>query len=403
MRFHYVASQPNGRIVEADVEAQGPSDVLAWMATQGLRPVSLKAVGGVQAKGIQGMFGQSITVEDQVFLTKYLALMLKVGTDLFKAIDILIADFDKPVVKALLIEIRDNLGKGQPFYVTFAKYPKFFSPVFVNLIRAGEKSGNLETVFSDLSVDLERDAALRNNIKGALIYPIILVCMALLIVFGMVVFALPKIAASFYSNAITPPPFSAVVFGIGLFIGKYVVEIILGLIALVVGGVFFFRSQYGKFIFSKVVARTPIINEVVHRIALQRFAATLSSLMKAGMPIIESIEIAAEAGGSAEMKAALLRISREGIAKGLTIGEAFRKEPYFPQVVVNLISISEQAGHLEAILGTLADFYEGEINASVKILVAFIEPVLLVIIGVIVGIIALAIIIPVYQLTTSAG
>lgn len=403
MRFHYVASQPNGRIVEADVEAQGPSDVLAWMATQGLRPVSLKALGGIETKGIRGIFGQSITVEDQVFLTKYLALMLKVGTDLFRAIDILIADFDKPIVKALLIEIRDNLGKGQPFYMTFAKYPKFFSPVFVNLIRAGEKSGNLENVFEELSVTLEKDAELRNSIKGALIYPVILICMAMLIVLGMVTFILPKIAASFTTNGITPPTFSLVVFTIGLFIGANVIPILSGIIVLVVGCMVFFRTDLGKTILGQIVSHIPVINEVVHRIALQRFAATLSSLMKAGMPIIESLEIAAEAGGSAEMKAALFRISREGIAKGLTIGEAFRKEPYFPQVVVNLISISEQAGHLESILGTLAEFYEGEINSSVKTLVAFIEPVLLVVIGVVVGILALSIIVPVYQMTASVG
>ena len=135
----------------------------------------------------------------------------------------------------------------------------------------------------------------------------------------------------------------------------------------------------------------------------KRLSCASSKLMKAGMPIIDSLEIAAEAGGSAELKSALLRISREGIAKGLTIGDAFRKEPYFPQVVVNLISISEQAGHLENILATLADFYEGEITSSVKIMVSFIEPALLVIIGLIVGLIALSIIIPVYQLTTSAG
>ncbi|MCL4405543.1 MAG: type II secretion system F family protein [Patescibacteria group bacterium] len=389
--------------MEADVEAQSPSDVLTWMATQGLRPVSLKAVGGLQATGIRKIFGASITVEDQVFLTKYLALMLKVGTDLFKAIDILIADFDKPVMKALLIEIRDNLGKGQPFYSTFAKYPKFFSPVFVNLIRAGEKSGNLEKVFDDLSVGLEKDAELRGSIKGALIYPTILVCMAILIILGMVTFALPKIAQSFSGNGITPPAFSAAVFAVGLFIGGNVVYILTILAALVVGGIFFFRSDLGKLVFNRMVSRIPVINEVIHRIALQRFASTLSSLMKAGMPIIESIEIAAEAGGSADMKAALLRISREGIAKGLTIGEAFRKEPYFPQVVVNLIAISEQAGHLENILETLAEFYEGEINSSVKTLVSFIEPALLVVIGVIVGLIALSIIIPVYQLTASVG
>ncbi len=403
MRFHYVASQPSGKIMEGDVEAQAPADVLAWMATQGLRPVSLKALSPVQAKGIRNIFGQSITVEDQVFLTKYLSLMLKVGTDLFRAIDILIADFDKPVVKALLIEIRDNLGKGQPFYTTFAKYPKFFSPVFINLVKAGEKSGTLETVFSDLSENLQKEAALRSSIKGALIYPIILICMAVIIVLGMATFVLPKIAADFVGVASSPPAFSAAVFAVGLFIGQYVVQILLILIALIVAGIFFFRSDLGKFVFTKAVNRLPLVNEVVHRIALQRFASTMSSLMRAGMPIIDSLEITAEAGGSIDMKAALFRISQEGIAKGLTLGEAFRREPYFPQVVVNLISISEQAGHLENILGTLSDFYEGEINTSIKTLVAFIEPALLVFIGIIVATIALSVIVPVYQLTISSG
>jgi len=405
MRFHYLASEQNGRVVEADVEAQGPAEVLEWMAMQGLRPVSLKALGGVEAKGWRSIIGgQSITVEDKVFLTKYIALMLKVGTDLFRAIDILIADFDKPAVKSLLIEVRDTLGKGQPFYTTFAKYPKYFSSVFVNLIRSGEASGNLERVFEDLSGSLDKEQKLRGRVRSALVYPIVLVCLAIVIIFGLVIFALPRIASNFANIGGSIPTFSKVVFAVGLFLGEYALLIILLFVALLAGGWYFFRKvEVGRRLVTRAADKLPVINNVIHRMALQRFASTFASLLKSGMPIIESLEICADAVGSTELKEALLRISREGIAKGLTVGEAFRKEPFFPRVVVNLIAISEKAGHLENILETLAEFYEGEIDSAVSILVSLLEPALLVVIGLIVGLIALSIIVPVYQMVGNIG
>jgi len=402
MRFHYVASEPGGRVVEGDLEAQGPAEVLEWMASQGLRPVSVRAMGGVDKRGLKGIFSQSISVADKVFLTKYLALMLKVGTDLFKAIDILIAAFDKPAVKSLLIEVRDSLSKGQPFYGTFTKYPKYFSPVFINLIKAGEASGNLESVFDDLSKSLEKEQAIRGKIRGALIYPIVLVCLAMAILFLLATFALPRIAEVFLSGGIEPPTFSKIVFTVGLFLGNNVYIIIPLIILAVIGSWYFFqKTVMGKGVMGGIMNKTPIISNILYRLALQRFASTLSSLLRSGMPILDSLEITADSVGHAELKAALIRISREGISKGLTVGEAFRREPIFPRVVVNLIAISEKAGHIENILDTLADFYESEIDSSVKTLISFLEPALLLVIGFVVAVIALSIIMPVYQLTTS--
>jgi len=402
MRFHYIASEPGGRVIEGDLEAQGPAEVLEWMASQGLRPVSVKAMGGVEKKGLRGMFSQSINVADKVFLTKYLALMLKVGTDLFKAIDILIADFDKPVIKSLLIEVKDSLSKGQPFYGTFTKYPKYFSPVFVNLIKAGEASGNLEKVFDDLSESLEKEQIIRGKIRGALIYPIVLVSLSMLILFLLVTFALPRIAEVFLSGGVEPPAFSKIVFAIGLFLGNNV-YIIAPLIILTIVSLWYFfaKTIAGKRVMSRILNKTPIISNILYRLALQRFASTLSSLLRSGMPILDSLEITADSVGHAELGTALLRISREGISKGLTMGDAFRREPAFPRVVVNLIAVSEKAGHIENILDTLADFYESEIDASIKTLISFLEPALLLVIGFIVAIIALSIIIPIYQLTVS--
>lgn len=402
MKFHYRAIRPDMRMVEDDIEADDMNQAIAKVASLGLKPITLKPVKLV-GFGIGKMGSQNITLEDKVFITKYLSLMLKVGTDLFKAIDILIDDFDKPAVRSLLLEIRSNLEKGQPFYTTFAKYPKQFSSVFVNLIKAGEVSGNLEMVFEQLSTSLEKEKELTGKIKSSLTYPVILFIASIFVLIVLVSFSLPKIAGVFMQEGNTNiPAFSKTVFTIGLFIGDNLVIVLTLLFSIMIGSYFFFiKSMLGKRILYDFGLRIPVIKKVVKETSLQRFASIFSSLMTSGLPILESLEITADSVSMPELKDALYRISREGISKGLTVGEAFRKEPVFPKVVSNLISVSEKSGHIEKILDTLADFYANEIESSVKSLVSFIEPVLLLFIGLIVGTIALAIIIPVYQLTSN--
>ncbi|MFA5053479.1 MAG: type II secretion system F family protein [Parcubacteria group bacterium] len=401
MRYRYTAAMPSGKMTEGEIDAGNPAQVLEWMAGQGYKPVSVKAMATENKKGIK-IFGQKITLADKVFLTKYLALMLKVGTDLFRAIDILISDFDKPILKSFLIEIRESLSQGKPFYVTFAKYPQYFSSVIVNLIKAGEKSGNLESVFGNVSDNLEKDQELQNRVKAALIYPIILVGVATLVLILMVVFVLPRIANVFSQTGIKPPLFSRIVFAVGLFFGQFSYIVIPFLIALIIFlWYFFFKNKIGRQIRERTMAKLPIVKNIVQQLAIQRFASTFASLLRAGLPIIEALEITAGAVGSEELKEALLRIAKEGIAKGLTVGEAFRRETYFPRVVTNLIAISEKAGHMEEVLETLSNFYASEVDASVKILVSFLEPVLLLSLGAVIGLIALAVIVPIYQLVST--
>ncbi len=398
MRFHYIASQTDGRVTDGEMDASGPDEVLQSLMSKGLRPVSIKAMkAGLGANA--RIFGQAISVSDKIFLTRYLSLMLKSGTDLFSAINILINDFDKPTLKALLIEIRANLEKGNPFYTTFTNYPKYFSPVYINLVKAGEVSGNLSDVLDSLSVSLGKEQDLRNKVRAALIYPVILLSLSFLMLLMLVTFALPKIAGIFTGTGFTPPLFSRIVFTIGLTLNKYAVIVFPAIAGAAFGGWYFFAKTYsGKKTLAFIGSRLPVISEVIDRLALQRFASTLAALMKAGLPIIESIEITADAAGSDKLRNSLIKISREGISKGLTIGEAFRREAAFPLVVTNLIAISEKAGHIDEILKTLANFYEQEVDASVKTLVAFIEPILLLMIGVLIGTIALAVIVPIYQL-----
>ncbi|MEK7574328.1 MAG: type II secretion system F family protein [Patescibacteria group bacterium] len=401
MRFHYIASEPAGKIIENEIEAQGIAEVLEFLAGRGLKPVNIKVVKGLKAVGGQGVFGASITETDKIFLTRYLGLMLKVGTDLFQALDVLMTDFDKPVIKAFLSEVRSNLEKGQPFYLSFARYPRFFNPVFVNLIKAGEISGNLDKILEDLSVTLEKQQEIKSRIQGVLIYPVFLLVASFLILFFLVTFALPKIAGVFEGSGFKAPLFSRIVFAVGAFFGKYALFVAAILIMGVVAIFYFYKTSlvFRRFVFN-LINRLPLIRGVIAEIALQRFASTLASLIKAGLSFTKGIEITAQAVGNEELKMALLRVAQEGMAtKGLKVSEAFRREPIFPRVVVNLISISEKSGHIENVLMTLSGFYEKEADTAIKFMVTLLEPALLMIMGVIVGVIALAIIVPIYQLT----
>ena len=402
MKFKYIASQPDGKIIENEINAEDTAEVLNFLVTHGLKPVSIKPVGGGIIGGSRMIFQRSINLTDKIFLSKYLALMLKIGMGLLQAVNILIEDFDKPAMKSFLLEIRAGIEKGQPFYLAFARYPKVFNQAYVNLIKAGEASGNLEKVCEELTISLSKEKALRDQIRSALIYPILLLVMSVLILIFLVMFAIPKIAGVFMESGFNPPLFSKIVFSVGLFFGKFGIYI-LGV--MVVGGFALLYAYKSTLFFRKLISgfinELPVVRKLLNKIALQRFAATLSSLIKAGMPLTDALEITAQTVSQPELREALIRISREGLARGLTVGEAFRREPFFPKVVVNLIGISEKAGHIEDVLGTLADFYASEIDSSLKTLVSFLEPALLLFIGVVIGLIALAIIIPIYQLTTA--
>ncbi|MBI4085996.1 MAG: type II secretion system F family protein [Candidatus Liptonbacteria bacterium] len=395
MLYHYSASDKNGKITEDQLEADNLNQALQYLVAKGMRPLSVKPLRTSRSR-----FSKDINTTDKIFLTKYLSLMLKVGTDLLSAVNILIADFDKPAMKTFLLEIRENLTRGRPFYQTFAEHPKVFSVVFINLVKASETSGNLQQTFEDLSVSLQREAELKGKIRSALVYPIILSAMSVVIIGFLVTFALPKIATAFLQTDIKPPLFSRVVFTAGLFIGDNIVVLASILISVVGFATYFFwKNATGRRVMSQMLSRLPLVRKIYRDIAIQRFASTFSALMAAGLPIIHVATITAEVVGSEKFRTSLMRVANEGLAKGLTIGEAFRREEAFPKVVTNLVAISEKAGHLEEVLSTLADFYQSSVESSIHSLLSFLEPVLLLIMGILVAVIALAIIVPIYQLT----
>jgi type II secretory pathway component PulF len=398
MLFHYKAVDNKKNLKEGDFEAIDSATVLGYIASQGMIPITIKQV--TKRKGFNLNIGkETISLKDKVFLIKYLSLMLQVGTDLFKAIDILIVDSNEGPVRRFLLEVRGNLEKGKPFYTSFEAHPEYFSLVVTNLIKAGESSGQLSQVLAKISVDLEAESELTSQVKSAMTYPIILIIGATGIMIFMMMFILPKIGTVFTSTTAKIPTYSRVVLGMSNFLNKYyyicLPLLILGPVAAVM---YLSKTPRGRKLFSNFLNKIPVARHLQENLALQRFTSVLASLIKSGMPIIRAIEITAQATGYEKFTNALMNISKNIGTKGLSIGDAFKQEGVFGGVLSNLIAVGEKAGHTGDILETLSNFYQNEAESSLKMLVSFIEPVLILFIGVIVGGLALTIIVPMYQL-----
>ncbi len=406
MLFKYKAITPEGKVVEGEIERESESEVLRFLKNQGLTPVSIKKreviVEKILGTSLKGFFKKGIKLEDQLFLVRYLGLMLKGGVDLLEALSVLEKDFQNPAVRRFLVFSKENLKKGRAFYESFSAFPHDFSPTFVALIKAGELSGKLDEVCKILAQNIEREIEVKRKLKSALTYPIMLVILATIVLTIVITFSIPKIAMIFEEINREPPLFTKIILSLSFFLRKYGIFLLLLILALLISLYLFYqRTLTGKRFFQNLIVRLPIVKKVVEKLDVQKFTQNFSAMVEAGVPILQAIEVCRDTLNTPKMKLALDRIA-ERIKKGATIGEAFLEEKKaFPLALVSLISISEKAGRLSFTLRELSDFFAGEIDATVKSLTSLIEPIILVMIGIIVGFIALGVIVPLYQTVTS--
>ena len=401
MRFHYKATTRTGQLQEGDLLAGSDQEVIQYLHNAGLIPLSIRAKRGLLETGVFSFFRKKISMDEKIFLARYLGLMLSSGLDILKSIDILREDLAEGPFRNFLLEVRSVVEQGRSFYTAFENHPEIFSEVEINLLKAGETSGNLEKTLQSFSVDLEKEKEFKSKIKSALIYPSLLVAVSIGVIILITTFVMPRIAKLFSEAGTKIPIYSRIVLDASLFIGDH-----LALIAIIfVGGVIgmllaITKTDIGQYIYRFVLRKIGILNRLIMNKALRNFSFNLSMLVSAGMPIIRAMEIVALSVGNFEVKEALLRIAKEYVPKGLTLGEGFHREAVFPKVLTGLIAVGEQAGHLPDILKTMGNFYEVELDTSLKNLVVLIEPIILVVIGFIVALIAISVIVPIYQAVT---
>ena len=398
MLFHYKAFNQNNILVEGEIEMNTKQEVLTFLYNQNLKPINIKTLEKkFELKNLE-IFAKKITLKDKVFLFKYLALMLSVGTDLVAAMRILLSDYTTGPIHEFLLEVKNNLEKGLPFSLAFEQNPTQFSLITANLIKAGEKSGNLQEVFEKLSYTLEKNSDLQTKVKSSLSYPIILIVMCVVLVYALLVFIFPQMGSIFKKNDMEIPALTKFMMTLSDFLNaNMVVVTILMILVPIILFIYFSKTSSGKKTLNTIINFVKPIRTLLEKIILQRLCSTLASLIKSGMPIITALQITSNTLGNIRYEEAMKRIVLK-ITRGTSIGESFRAEPVFPSSLVNLISIGEKAGSTYNILITLADFYEKEIDASLKSLVSLIEPTILIFMGVMVGGIAISVVMPMYKI-----
>ncbi|NMC51302.1 type II secretion system F family protein [Candidatus Kuenenbacteria bacterium] len=344
---------------------------------------------------------RSIGLREKIFFVQNLRIMVKGGLSLGAALDTVAAQVSNSYFKEILGNVSHEVDSGVSFSQALEKYPKVFNDLFVNMIKSGEMSGNLEGVLERLHIQMKRDHDLIAKVKGAMVYPLVVVVAMVGIGTAMIVFVVPKLIAIFEEFKAKLPLPTRILIGVSKFITANGVYVVLGLIIFVFIFIKFYRSERGKNIFHKIFLKIPVFSTIVKKINLARFCRTTSSLLKTDIPIVQSLKITSLIASNVYYKMALVDASQK-IAKGLQINKVLSGYPkLFPPTVIQMLKVGEESGAVDEVLDEVAQFYEEDINQVMESLPSLIEPILILVLGFGVGGMAIAIIMPMYSLTQS--
>ena len=374
--------------------------MIEYLAKRGLTPVSVEELRGRgEGDGLLALnFFERLTPVDVMFLVRNLATTVKAGLSIVESLDIVIADAEKKMMKRVLQEAQAMIKNGQQLSSAFEAYRDSFPPIFLGMLKAGELSGQLDKTLSELGKYLSKEYALRSKVKSALTYPVILLVASSGVMALLLIFVLPRLTASFAASGVKLPFITQVFLGISKMLTYSFILDFAVLAGVIWFFVYFRTTNLGKKFFSWIISHTPVANELVKKVALVRFARTFGNLIGSGISAIESLELAAQSIGNQRYSIAIKK-AIAGVENGLPISEALGKFPdLFPRLLISLIIVGERTGSLDEIMGTFADFYEEEVDNTLKDLTAILEPALLLIMGLLVGAIAVSIILPIYQL-----
>jgi len=398
--FVYTAANNQGEIINGELETPDKKAVSDYLGRQELTIISINAKKK-SAESFDVDIFSSVSSQDRIMLVKHLATIIKAGLSLKEGVEIVLHDARKKTLKKILTEAKFDLEKGQPLSAAFKKYPNVFSPIFIAFLEAGEASGTLEQSLEHLGVSLSKEYKLMQKVYGAMVYPIVLIFASIAIVAILMVFVVPKLVKVFSQSKNELPWITELIIGISNFLTANI-YLICGVLLIAGIAIFYFRSAvFFQKMVSRVIFKIPLVSALYQKIILARFARILGTLLASGVTILKALDISSAAIGQNRYFDTIKNIKSE-VARGVSLGNAFKHQgEAFPYMLSGMVNVGEKTGKTDLILIDLADFYEEEVNNSLKNLVSLIEPLLLLIMGVVVAAIAFAIILPIYQLVGS--
>jgi len=401
MQFKYNVSTQEGQVKSGFLEAPNREEAAKTLREKNFFILSVtEKRKSFDLKNLEYEFGRIKTI-DKVIFVKHLSVMIKAGLPLLDALTVIRDQTSSAKMKGTMDSIVRDINRGQSFAQSLSRFSRVFSPLFVNMIRVGEASGTLDQNLEYLASELEKEYELKKKVKGAMLYPIIVLTATFLLGAALSIFILPKLVKLFTNLKIELPFITRVFLAVADFFAHYGVYVFLGVIGLAIGLRFISKTKKAKPFFHHLYLGAPFFHKLAQNVNLARFSRILGILLKSGLPIAESLEITSQTIDNVIYQK-ILRYSLDEIKKGSSLAKALAgEEKHFPKIVSRMINVGERTGKLDETLIYLAKFYEEEVDDATKNLATVIEPVLLIFIGVILGGLAIAIITPIYQISGS--
>lgn len=395
-RFAYVGVTTGGKQVKGELQAANRNEVASLLRKKKIRPISIKA-GAIELKL---PFLDRVKLQDISRFTRQFSAMTSAGLPLVQCLDILGGQTDNKILGTAVKQISSDIQGGNTLADAMQKHPKIFNSLYSNMVAAGEASGSLDTVLTRLADYLEKSDALIRKIKGAMTYPAIVMSVAVIATIVMLTFVVPTFAKMFEDTGGTLPMPTRIVMGLSNFLQSFMWLIVLSIGGIIFAVISYYKTEDGKMRIDGIKLKLPIFGDLERKSAIGRFSQTLSTLLNSGVTILDALNITAKTAGNKVVEKGILR-TLERITGGLTIAEPLKETGIFPPMVIHMVAVGEKTGDLADMLKKVSDFYQEEVDAAVEALTSVIEPIMIIMMGGIIGGILLAMYLPMFDMMSA--
>jgi type IV pilus assembly protein PilC len=399
--YTYKVRDKQGRLLEGSLEADSTTLVANKLRQLGYVPLAIdkKAVTGLSKElTIPGLSRKNkVKLKDLAVFNRQFATMVNSGLSLLRSLNILAVQTESKALAQVIADVRMDVEKGASLSQAMARHPKVFNRLFIAMIRAGETGGALDQTLMQLADTLEKQVELRHKIKSAMTYPIAVLCLVLMIVTAMLLFIVPMFKGMYKDLGGTLPLPTRILLDVSSVMVKAMPVVIVGLVLSVVGFKRWIDTDKGRALFDKVKLKVPVFGKLTHKTALTRFARTLASLLRSGVPILEALEITSDTVGNTVASNAVKDV-QDGVKQGEPIARRMEQHDIFPPMVTQMLAVGEETGAVDTMLDKMAEFYEQEVEATVASLTSLLEPMLIVVLGGAVGGMVISLYMPMFNI-----
>lgn len=398
-KYAWEGRLPQGGLRKGELEGPSEMAVRAYLRQQQIIPTKITAKGKEIKFTLPFLKGR-VKKKTLAIFTRQLATMIDAGLPLVQSLDILSKQEESETFQEIVKTVQNEVEGGATLAATLQKHPRVFDNMYVNLVVAAEEAGTLDVILSRLATHIEKMEALKKKIRSALVYPTMIVAVAIGVTTVLMIFVVPVFEKLFSGIGSTLPLPTQIVIGISRIFKNYLPVFIVITVIAVIALRRYYKTEKGNMRIDDLLLKTPIFGELIRKVAVSRFARTLATLVTSGVPILESLNIVAGASGNKVVEEAILK-GRTSISEGQTISEPLTESGVFPMMVTQMIAVGETTGSLELMLNKIADFYDEEVDVAVATLSSMLEPILMIFLGVVVGGLVISMYLPIFKMASA--